>query len=287
MRLIKQDKVGIIACSDPIDEERRRETEELIVTLNEMGLEVILSPFLYAIDTPLLGRGKLCGEVLMNFYRDPLIKAIFDISGGNTANEVLNYLDFDEIRQNPKPLFGYSDMTCVLNGIYSKTSLKSVLYSVRNICRDKSGTGRTYFQNFLFQESNELFGYTFHFVQGHSMEGIVVGGNIRCLLKLSGTPYFPDMTDKILLLESLSGEALFILSLLNQLKQMGVFHKLKGILLGTFTALDKMEMKPDILDLVTYVVDKEEMPIAITKDIGHSRYSLAITIGEYIKISRC
>ena len=49
---------------------------------------------------------------------------------------------------------------------------------------------------------NDLFDIKYEFLQGKYMEGVVAGGNIRCLLKLAGTEYMPDMTDKILVLEN-------------------------------------------------------------------------------------
>ena len=61
------------------------------------------------------------------------------------------------------------------------------------------------------------------------MEGIVVGGNIRCLLKLAGTEYWPNMDGKILFLEAYGGEVSQIAALFTQLEQMGVFKQVEGI----------------------------------------------------------
>lgn len=284
MRLHKGDKIGIIACSNPIEEEVRDEVEELLKVLKELELEVVLSPYLYSLDTSIILRGKLCGEVLMSYYRDSQIRAIFDISGGNTANEVLDYLDYNVIKKNPKPLFGYSDLTSVLNGIYTKSKIPNILFQIKNICKDETGVRKTKFYHSQFQGLTELYNFSYEFIQGTTMEGIVIGGNIRCFLKLAGTPYLPDATGKILLLESLSGETPLMISFLNQLKQMGVFQKIKGIILGTFIEMDKKELKPDITELVVYIIDNKNIPIVRTKDIGHSKYSAAIGIGEYIKL---
>jgi len=92
----------------------------------------------------------------------------------------------------------------------------------------------------------DLLDFTYQFVQKESMQGVVVGGNIRCLLKLAGTEYFPDIQGKILLLEARSGQVPQMVTYLNQLKQMGVFDKVSGILLGTFTEMDSKGCKPDI-----------------------------------------
>lgn len=69
----------------------------------------------------------------MSFYRDPEVKAIFDLSGGDIANEILPYLDFKIIARSHAVFWGYSDLTTILNAIYAKTGKSSVLYQARNL----------------------------------------------------------------------------------------------------------------------------------------------------------
>ena len=113
---------------------------------------------------------------------------------------------------------------------------------------------------------------------------MVVGGNIRCLLKLAGTPYWLDMTDKILLLEARSGGVAQMTTYLSQLQQMGVFGQIRGILLGTFTQMEREQAKPEITELVMRFAG-EKMPIAKTSWIGHGADSRAIVIGEEILLN--
>ena len=115
------------------------------------------------------------------------------------------------------------------------------------------------------------------------MEGVVIGGNVRCFLKLAGTEYFPDTKDKVLLLESLGGEVPQMITYLNQLKQIGVFSKIKGLILGTFTTMEEKACKPDIVELVKQYVS-EDLPIVKTYEIGHGYNSRAIVIGKKICI---
>ena len=79
------------------------------------------------------------------------------------------------------------------------------------------------------------------FHTGRRAERIAVGGNIRCLLKLAGTPYWPDMRGKVLVLGSFKRRDASDRHLSDQLQQMGVFDQVQGILLGTFTQLDREE----------------------------------------------
>ncbi|MBM6837459.1 LD-carboxypeptidase, partial [Clostridium saudiense] len=122
----------------------------------------------------------------------------------------------------------------------------------------------------------------YKFIQGENLGGVVVGGNIRCLLKLAGTKYMPDFTDKILFLESMGGEAALMSAFLNQLKQMGAFEKIKGLILGTFTKMQENNISPSISELVLNIIDNPNLPIVKTEEIGHGTNSKAIVIGKNI-----
>ena len=115
------------------------------------------------------------------------------------------------------------------------------------------------------------------------MKGVVVGGNIRCFLKLAGTRYFPDLQGKILLLESLGGEVPQMAAYLAQLKQLGAFDKVNGVLLGTFTTMERNQCTPGIVSLVKEVCGPA-LPIATTLEIGHGDDSKAIIIGREIEL---
>ena len=69
----------------------------------------------------------------MKFYNDNEIKAIFDLSGGDLCNEVIRHLDFSQIKKANKPFFGYSDLTVILNALYSKTNKVNYNYQLRNL----------------------------------------------------------------------------------------------------------------------------------------------------------
>ena len=116
------------------------------------------------------------------------------------------------------------------------------------------------------------------------MSGILVGGNIRCLLKLAGTPYWPDMNGKILFLEARSGKLSQIVTYFSQLKQMGVFEQINGLLLGTFTELECNPDMPQVKDVIRDFVSGE-LPVAVTGEVGHGMDSKALVIGEYLELT--
>lgn len=276
------DTIAIVACSNGQPLLNKPQIELLIKTLKDLGLNSILSEYIYSLNLPFNGSSKDKGKAFMDLYKNPKIKAIFDISGGDLANEVLDYLDYEFIAKNPKPIFGYSDLTTVLNSVYSQTNNPVYLYQIRNLIYSDSKNQLTNFSNSLLTDTNDLFNFSYKFIQGESLSGITVGGNIRCLLKLAGTKYMPDFTDKILFLESMGGEAALMSAFFNQLKQMGVFSKVRGILLGTFTKMQENNISPTIEELLVKVIDNPNLPIAKTEDIGHGSTSKCLIIGKNI-----
>lgn len=275
-------KVGIVCCSNGQKRANENDIKVLGKTLQDIGVEVVFSEYIYERDGVSCGSAKERAQALMDFYLNDEIVEIFDISGGDLANGVLPYLDYDVIEKSSKKFWGYSDLTSVLNAIYAKTGNPSVLYQVRNLIYDCKEKQISDFTNTVIDNRNDLYGFDYQFAQGNKMQGVVVGGNIRCFLKLAGTEYMPDLTDKILLLESYSGTVAKMETYLCQLQQLGAFKMCAGILLGTFTEMEEKKCSPSMVELVQRIVGKE-MPIAVTKDIGHGIDAKAILIGhEYI-----
>lgn len=271
--------VGIVACSNGLKPEFKNQNEELFNYLNSIGSKVVLSRCIYEKNGVFSGTGKERASELMRMFKNPDIEEIYDISGGDLANQILDELDYTAIMNSRAIFWGYSDLTTIINAIYSKTGKSSVLYQVKNLVSGNDVET----QRYRFENRKELFQPSFIMVQGKSMEGIVVGGNIRCFLKLAGTKYFPDLRNKLLLLEAYGGEVPQMTTYLAQLRQIGAFEQIKGILLGTFSKMEKNNSKPDMVSLVKEFVG-QAIPIAKTQEIGHGSDSKAIIIGERLII---
>lgn len=280
----KGDKVAIVCCSNGQKTAYKEKLNNLQYTLETIGLIPVFGDFIYERESVFSGCAKERADSLINFYRDKEIKAVFDISGGDIANEILPFLDFNVIAESGKMFWGYSDLTTIINAIYAKTGKASVLYQVRNLIYDDAENQIRNFTNSVLYERADLFRFHYDFAQKEEMHGIAVGGNIRCLLKLAGTEYWPDMTGKILLLEARSGGIPQMVTYLNQLKQMGVFEQIAGLLLGTFTEMERDGSSPVIVELVKSYVG-EDIPIAKTSEIGHATNSKGIVIGKKIYLS--
>ena len=281
MILNNNDKIALVVCSNGKNIEDKDRLEKLESILVEIGLVPIFTKYIYKDKVGCGVKAQIRAEELMSFYKNKEIKAIFDISGGDIANEVLDYLDYDAIKRNYKPFFGYSDLTTVLNALVSKTNEINYLYQILNIL--ESDKIRENFEDTFLKNNQTLFDVNWKFFQGNSIEGRVVGGNIRCFLKLAGTKYFPEVENKVLFIEGLGTSIEGLVTHLAQLKQIGVFDKISGLLIGTFTKIEKEISEEELFELVKDYIP-EHLPVVKTSEVGHAKDSKVLKIGEMMNI---
>lgn len=271
-------KAALVGCSNPLKEAYLPIVDQLAKILEDLGLEVVVSQFLT--DDTLIGRGGKRARELESFFLDPEMGHIFDISGGDLANTVLSHLDLDQIKDSQAVFYGYSDLTTILTAL-AKNGNQAVNFQLRNCLVNKDLLKSGYFERLLAgkKAAKELDELEVTFVRGSEMSGPVYGGNLRCLLKLAGTPYWPDFTGSILLLEAYRGQPELVASLLEQCRETGIFNQISGVLLGTFSELDKLKESqlPEeiLLDLLP-----TNLPIAKTEFIGHRPDAKAIRLGQ-------
>ncbi|EHK2442871.1 LD-carboxypeptidase [Clostridium perfringens] len=279
----KGNKIGIISCSNGLSIKNKNIIEELKLNLKSLDIDMVEGDTLYAKEYNLFsGTGEEKARALEKFFLDKDIKMIFDISGGDLANEVLDFLDFNLIKENPKPFFGYSDLTVLLNAIYSQCDITTYNYQLRNLVGKFKEEQMQNFKASFIDGKEDIFNLDYEWINGSHLEGIVVGGNIRCLLKLAGTKYMPDFKDKILFLESFSGNSAKMVTYITQYKNLGVFNEVKGIILGEFTEMERENLKPDIVEILKRVIGEINIPILKTRDLGHGADAKCIPIGKYL-----
>ena len=279
-----QKKYGIVRCSNPQSPQVRSEIEQVCAVLSAKGAEPVLGKYFY-IDEDAYTSGWVRAEELMKLYCDPEITDIFDISGGDMGNDVLDFLDYETIAASNATFWGYSDLTTVINAIYTKTGKSSHLFQIRNLVRDTSGTRLRDFESWRDSGDDSLFHFDYKFLRGQSVEGIVLGGNIRCLLKLAGTEYFPDLEGKILFLEALNGEHPQMAAQFGQLRQLGIFKKVKAVVLGTFAKMEETGAVPTVEQIALQYIPGN-IPILKTRQVGHAKTSKAVIIGGFYTFNR-
>ena len=281
--LNKGDKIGVISCSNGLNIKHKNIIDELKLNLKSLDIDMVEGDTLYAKEYNLFsGTGEEKARALEKLFLDKDIKMIFDISGGDLANEVLDFLDFNLIKENPKPFFGYSDLTVLLNAIYSQCHIATYNYQLRNLIGKFKEEQMQNFKASFIEGKEDIFNLDYKWINGSHLEGRIVGCNIRCLLKLAGTKYMPDFKDKILFLESFSGNSAKMVTYITQYKNLGVFNEVKGIILGEFTEMEREDLKPDIVEILKRVIGAINIPILKTRDLGHGADAKCIPIGKYL-----
>ena len=244
-------------------------------------------------------------------FKDKNVKAIIAVRGGFPANELIDLLDYDLIKRNPKIFCGYSDITALSNAIYAKTGL--VTYSGPNFgsFAMKKGFDYTleYFLKLLTREDSfEVVPSEFwsedrwkkdqnnrNFIKNigpkifkeGSAEGEIIGGNMCTLQLLQGTRYYPDLTDKILFLEE-DGcfEDVFKWVLdrnFTSLMQQPDAKSIKAIVFGRMQTNSKTTFEE-----LEYIFAKKfkdlNIPIVYNLDFGHTNPIFTFPIGGRCRI---
>ncbi|MDN3956118.1 LD-carboxypeptidase [Sporolactobacillus laevolacticus] len=273
------DSIGLISCSDGLRHDDVRVIHKIEQVLENLGITVVKAATLFRDDaSPFSGSPQMRASELMRLFHQSEVKAIFDVSGGDSANQILPFLDFDAIRRAATPYIGISDLSVINNAINTCASVPSHHYRIKNLAGHFADSQTELFQRYFMEDEHDLT-FEYRWLRGQQMNGVVIGGNIRCFLKLAGTRYFPDPTDKIIFLEALGGGPARMASLLAQMDQLSVFSKCAGVLLGTFSEMQKKELTPSIEALVFETTEKYNVPIAKTEQLGHGEDAHILPIG--------
>ena len=182
-------KAAIVACSNGLSGESRPKIEELKARLKEMGLLAVEMGPLYRKDTLWSGTAKERAKALMDCYRDPDIRWVFDVSGGDLANEILPWLDFERIKAEEKSVLGI-ERSDHHRERYLCQKQAGPPYSIRSETwwapwgrRRENGFGKRF-----RERAGSCFGYPAAFCGERNWKEGRWEANIRCLLKLAGTP---------------------------------------------------------------------------------------------------
>ncbi len=232
-RLQPGDTVGVVAPSGPFEPERLRPALDY---LTGRGYRVREGRSLYERERYLAGSDSERASDLNGMFVDPQVRAIFVARGGYGSARVLDLLNYEGIRRNPKPLVGFSDTTALQLGIYVHTGL--VTYSGVTLCADVTEEG----MHAVTEETlwGALVEGRFPPVVGLQAlgrgvaEGRLIGGCLSMVASLVGTPYLPDPAGALLFLEDVNEVPYRIDRMLNQLRMTGVFEQAAGVVFGQF-----------------------------------------------------
>ena len=303
-KLLKGDEIRVIAPARSMSIISPNVRSIALKRLEEIGLKVSFSKHCEERDIFDSSSVESRLEDLHEAFADQNIKAILTTIGGCNSIHLLKDLDYKLIRENPKILCGYSDITTLQNGIFAKTEL--VTYSGPHFSTFGCLKGMDYvidcFKKCLFEgeeplslipseswsddewyldQENRKFipnqGYLP--IQFGEACGTIVGGNIDSLNVLQGTEYMPSLKETILFLEDNYPMTADILDRhLHSLILQPDFQYVRGIVLGRFQVESKIT-----LDFIKKIINSKNelknIPVISGADFGHTLPLFTFPIG--------
>jgi muramoyltetrapeptide carboxypeptidase LdcA involved in peptidoglycan recycling len=311
-KLQKGDRVMVVAPSRGlklIGQNCRQIAEE---RLHEMGLEVVFAP--NTTDENWNAQG--CGSIeqraadMMTAFNDKSIKAIFTVIGGFNSNQILDHLDYDVIRNNPKIFCGFSDITALHGAIYARTGLETYYGPHYSSIGMKKGCEYTmeYLQKMLFsdeavevkpsaewsddlwfldQEKREFIKNDGYWqIHDGAAEGTIIGGNLCTFNLLLGTKYRPEFPqDTILLIEDAGDTSDVVFDRnLQALCHQPDFKNVKGMIIGRFQKSSKVTREA-LEFIINNKAELQNIPVLANVDYGHSTPILTIPLGGHAKMN--
>lgn len=223
--------IGIIALSGACDKEKVLNAKKFF---DSEGYNVKLSENIFDKDRYLAGSDEKKLEELHKFFSDSEIDIIMCARGGYGAIRLVNRIDYDLIKRNPKNFCGFSDVTALLLMIYKKTGM--VVYHGPMATSDfaENGLGMSYTCFLDAISGKELSFNGDKIYKDGSVQGIIWGGNLATVVSLCGLDFIPDK-DFIFFAEELNEPVYKIDKMFQQLININKFKQnCKGIVLGDF-----------------------------------------------------
>lgn len=251
---------------------------------------------------------------LHELFLDDQVRVIMASIGGYNANQLLDLLDYDLIRANPKPVVGYSDTTALLVAIWQRTGVQVVL-GPQLLPQWGEFGGCLEYTRFMFQqvlgsdrplgpvllpteqvteflpwdETDDRPRAVFTAAPARALRtaratGFLIGGNLETLLSLAGTSYWPELTGAILLLESTGTDLARLTAQFTQLRQIGVLEQVAGIGLGRFTD-PELDRSGALAELVARETAAFAGPVVTGLPFGHTDPMLSIPFGARAELT--
>lgn len=240
---------------------------------------------------------------LHDAFTDNSVKAVITVIGGFNSNQLLRYIDWNLIKENPKIFCGYSDITALNNSIFTKTGLitysgphystfgqklyldytieyfKKCLFSDQSFDLEasKEWSDDAWYKN---QDDRHLItneGYLY--INEGEAEGTIIGANLCTFNLLQGTEYMPDLTDSVLFIEDDEESVPHTFDRdLQSLIHLPGFSRVKGIVIGRFQNASKMTNEL-LRQIIKTKKELDNMPVIANVDFGHTDPKITLPIG--------
>lgn len=276
--------VGIIAPARKLDEGVAKKAKEFLET---WGLKVVLGKHLFTNEHPYLSASdEHRGADFQQMVEDEKVEAIFCARGGYGSTRIMDQLNYDLLRNRPKWIIGFSDITSIhlqLNGlgIQSIHGTMPVLFA-----SDEQKRSVEALRTLLFGSLEPItVPYDLLNKQGNAT-GQLIGGNLSLLIDSLGTPTEIETKNKILVMEDVGEYFYKIDRMVKQLKRANKLTSLAGLVLGHFTDITESTLAfgETVKEIMLYHTREYGYPIAFNFPIGHHQPNLPFIQGAQVKL---
>jgi len=295
------DTIGIVASSLPVLPSFRESYERGKKVILDLGFKIKEGKTIGKTRWWMAGTPKEVGEDINNMFADKNIKAIMAQTGGYSAISVLEHLDYELIKNNPKPFIGMSDMTAYHLAIFTKTRMvgfhmDDVTFGfgreVKEGQEDWSKLDQEFFLKFLTK--TEAPGIIKPISEWKTWKkgkaaGHLIGGILEHQRILSGTQYYPkiEVFDGVIFFWEEVGVTLHhIATTLYKLKYMGILDRISGMLIGKIKyikpAREKEVVEPTAKEMILDILKEYKFPIMANLDFGHFTVNIPMPIGTKV-----
>lgn len=287
-RLREGDLIGLVTPASAI---KKEQLEATVQKLEDLGFrttyrESVLSQYGYFAGTDRARAGELT-----EMFADGEVNGIWCIRGGYGSIRILDRVDFDIIRNNPKVFVGYSDITALHTAIYQETGLVTYhgplgisefnrfsFRSLNRVVMEPSDTYRyPYAREKGTRKNPEFDRYT---ITGGEAEGELAGGNISVLDSMIGTRFEPDFENKVVYLEEIEEKTYRVDKMLFHLLSATNLKKAAGIVMGVMGKCNvNDEPRLTLKEAITGLLDSLGIPVCYGLSFGHIDRMITIPNG--------
>lgn len=302
--LKKGDTIGIVAPAVPLTAIANNNLKIGIKNIKDMGFSVRFSSNIeMSLKNPLSAMKRT--QDLHDMFLDNEIRCVMALIGGYSSLEMLDYLDFELIRNNPKSFIGFSDIT-VLNivlrehanlmnfygptfAIFCQKNLPKYTQShfIKMLTKneeDQIENSEFYTDDLWYKKNDGNRNWKenrgMRIIRLKEFESECIGGNLDTILALAGTRFWPVFDSKILFLEEGNNpKTEEVRRKIMQLKLMGVFDKIKGMVFGRFWGWSMEKSKQFFEYISDTILCQYDFAIIADMDFGHSDPMITIPEG--------
>lgn len=286
-KLLRGDLIGVISPSSSPDDLTKIDTG--VQYLEKLGYKVAVGKNVGQVKGFLAGDDSARVDDLHSMFANREVKAVFTVRGGYGATRLLDKLDYNLIKKNPKIFAGYSDINALQLAMFKNCSL--ITFAGPMVAVDFAGEVNPFTEENFWRmiTSDKKIGKLhnphdekFYQLAKGKAEGRILGGNLTVISAMIGTGYLPDFSNSLLLLEDINEPPYKVDRMLNQLRISKIAKKVKGIILGRFVncyETDQMKNSLTLNEVIEEYFHSLKVPVIYNFKHGHIKENLTIPLG--------